>query len=145
MDLRPTEIKTLEIIQVLLLTEEDVEEPTYARVMKNNIRKRTLFVLFLNDDGFLDRQMTEISYDSVLQHWPGETDIWDVSGVEPISEDEEEDVMLEGFVVEDKEEDLPEYTDERRRFDNSWNNWNPDTPEGIRYKNMVDAIERKYC
>lgn len=145
MDLRPSEIKTLEVIQVLLLTDEGVEEPTYARVMKNNIRDRTLLVLFLNDDGFLDRQMTKVSYDSVLSHWEGETDIWDVSGVEPVEEDHGDDEMLEGFVVEDKEEDLPQYTDERRRFDKTWDDWEPDTPEGIRYKNMVNRIEEKYC
>ena len=40
------EIKPLEIIKVLLLTDDDVEEPTYARVMKNKIKERSLLVLF---------------------------------------------------------------------------------------------------
>lgn len=147
MDLRPTEIKPLEIIQVLLLTDEDVEEPTYAKVMKNNIRERTLIVLFLGEDGCLDKNVTEISYDSVMEHWNGETDIWDIAGVEPIKDEDEddEDETLGGFIVEDKEEDNPEYTEERRRFDNSWGKWEPDTPEGQRFKSMVDKIEEKYC
>jgi hypothetical protein len=147
MDLRPTDIKPLEIIQVLLLTEENVEEPTYAKVMKNVIRDRTLMVLFLEEDGCLDRNVTTISYDSVMQHWEGETDIWDISGVEPVknADDEDDDETLGGFIVEDDEKDNPVYTDERRQFDNSWEEWTPETREGKRYKDIVDKIEEKYC
>ena len=146
MDLRPTEIKPLEIIQVLLLTDEDVEEPTYAKVMKNNVLERTLVVLFLGEDGCLDREVTEISYDSLMQHWQDETNIWDIAGVEPVkNEDEdEEDETLGGFIVEDKEEDMPVYTGDRRRFDKTWDEWEPDTPEGVRYKEMVNRVEEKY-
>lgn len=141
------EIKPLEIIKVLLLTEDDVEEPTYARVMKNNIKDKSLLVLFLNDNGKLDRQMSKISYDSLLEHWVGETNIWDISGVEPMSEDESdsEDETLGGFIVPDDEADLPEYTEERRSMDKRWGNWIPDTPQGKSYKDIVDRIERKYC
>ena len=141
------EIKPLEIIKVLLLTDEDVEEPTYARVMKNKIRDRSLLVLFLNDNGKLDRHMSEILYDTVLEHWEGETDIWKVSGVEPMSDDEtdSEDETLGGFIVPDDESDLPEYTNDRRDMDRRWGTWAPDTPQGKSYKNIVDRIERKYC
>ena len=147
MDLRPTEIKPLEIIQVLLLTDEDVEEPTYAKVMRNNVRGRTLVVLFLGEDGCLDREVTEISYESLMQHWQDQTNIWDIAGVEPVKggdDDEDEDETLGGFIVEDKEEDMPVYTGERRTFDKAWDDWNPDTPEGVRYKGMVNKIEEKY-
>jgi hypothetical protein len=141
------EIKPLEIIKVLLLTDDDVEEPTYARVMKNKIKERSLLVLFLNDNGKLDRDVSEISYDTLLEHWKGETNIWDVSGVEPMSEDEtdSEDETLGGFIVPDDENDLPAYTNDRREMDRRWGTWTPDTPQGKSYKDIVDRIERKYC
>ena len=145
--LRPTEIKSLEVIQVLLLTDEDVEEPTYARVLINDTRSRTMKVLFLEDDGSFSDTFTDISYDSIMAHWVGETDVWKIAGVEPppITNNAEEEYDDDGFVVPDDEKDNPEYSDERRRFDNTWSQWNPDTPEGQRYKDMIDHIEEKYC
>jgi len=139
------EVKQLEIIQVRLMTDEDVEEPTFAKVMDNRTNVRVLRVLFLNDNGCLDRYITDIPYESVISYWPGETNIWDISGIEPSEEmDSDGDEDLEGFVVPDDEEDAPTYTNERRQFDNDWSDWTPDTPEGARFKNMVNHIEDKY-
>ena len=145
--LNAKEIKPLEIIKVLLLTEEDVTEPTYAKVMKNDVKSSFLQVIFLNDDGHLDRHVTHISYDTLLEHWPGETNIWEMSGTTPESEEEEdsEDETLGGFIVPDDENDNPKYTDGRRQFDRRWGSWTPDTPQGSNYKNIIDRIERKYC
>ena len=141
------EIQPLEIIKVLLSTEEYVIEPTFARVMKNDVKNRNLFVLFLNDNGKLDRQVSEISYDSILEHWKDETNIWDVAGVEPVSDEESdsEDETLGGFIVPDDEKDNPAFTDEHRKFQKSWDDWVPDTPQGQNYKDIVDRVERKYC
>ena len=144
--IRPKEIKPLEIVQALLLTDEDVEESTFARVMKNDTVENRLKVLFMLDNGCLDRQVTNVPYECLVAHWPGETNIWDVSGIEPMSdEDEDEDETLGGFIVPDDEEDNPEYTDERRHMNRRWDNWDPDSDEGRRYKNMVNRIEDKYC
>ena len=146
--IRPKEIKQLEIVQALLLTEEDVEESTFARVMKNDTAANNLKVLFMLDNGCLDREVTDVPYECLVAHWPGETNIWDVSGIEPTAEedeDEDEDETLGGFIVPDDEEDNPEYTNERRHMDRRWKGWDPDTDEGRTYKNMVNRIEDKYC
>ena len=146
----PREIQKMEIIKVrLYIPEEEVEEPTFAKVLINQLQDRELYVLFQGDDGCLDGQPSLISYDSVLEHYAGETNLWDVSGQEPIpdqEEEEEEDETLDGFIVPDDEDLITNIPlDQRREIDREWDSWKPKTKGEVNYKKRIDEIQKKFC
>jgi hypothetical protein len=112
--------------------------------------------------------MQPVSFESLTVHYPSGTfedasfrrvnstpELW--ASLDEINEDEESEIWseeedsdsedsLDGFIVRD--EDVPESEraarpSDARDIDRAWNEWEPTTSGGKRYKEVVNSIEER--
>jgi hypothetical protein len=156
------EIKPNDTVKVLLC-DDDIEEETYAIVTEVFTTCMSVRYYMATSKVYksaclyeLDESENPIEVDSITEHYSDgdtpfsftgfndslayleqEVDSEEDSEITDLSSDDEDD--LEGFVVPDGAFELPP---DHERIDATWNQWTPPTSGGIRFKNMVDTIDR---
>ena len=139
----------------------DHEENQWAKAYTGVSDINELIVVFLSDTGdytvegytlwALDRHVTTIHVESLVEHYPGIKDITELGfeklrdclyvNIDDIDEDEDDDDSLDGFIVKDDVDENPRNEDFPRNVE--WELWKPATQGQQRFKDTVDIIEEK--
>lgn len=159
-----SEIQPGELIKVLVNVEDDIEDEMYAKVKENNndyivvsyysetsmtYKGARLYELEDKDELVQEENLSE-HHQSIdffknvkenLYYMIDEIDSDEDSDIIDESDDDGSD--LEGFIVPDSEcigmISIPE---NHRQINKDWKDWEPRSPGSIRYKKMVDDIEK---
>ena len=153
------EIKSGDTVKVLLC-DDDIEEETFARVI--DVFETCMSVRYYSATSKiykgaclyeLEEGENPVEVESLTEHYPdgetpfsliesmyyleGEIDPNEDSEIEDLSDEDLED-DLDGFIVADSLLELPA---DHQEVDREWNQWNPNTPGGRRFKALVDAMD----
>ena len=161
------DIRPHEIVKVLVEI-DDIQEELFAKVIANEITY--LYVTYLSHTSEiykgacvyrLESHISTVDPDSLTEHHEGVIDIEDIGFIKVdtntfVMKDELDD-SISGSDIEDMDDiknecDLDDFIDDNvqmelpldaREVDSKWAEWDPTTPGGRHFKNIVDSIDER--